>query len=185
MATYDGRIIAYLASGTAASRPSAPNIDPAACGFYVATDTAVVSAFTVADGWQDIGGGGGAVLSLNGLTGAVSITSPDGSLLVGTSGSDVTVELPSAPTCNETQVGASASAVELLALNANRVSATLYNASGQTLYIGSDNTVTAGTYLWNVPPGNNWTLPIKYTGALYGIWDPGASGQANIGEFVT
>src|ERR1700683_5478723 len=168
MSVYSGRIIDYLGYGLAASRPSAPPTDPLGTALWWSYDTLELDLYDWnTSSWKVISSGGaGGVVSLNSLTGALSVTSPDGSITVGTSGSDVTVELPVAPTCNETQVAASASAVELLASNALRVAAVLYNSSGQTLYIGSDNTVTTGTYLWNVPPGTNWTLPVKYTGAL-------------------
>ena len=87
------------------------------------------------------------------------------------------------------QVAASTSSVRtLLAAGTNaRVGVTIWNQSQGKLYIGFVNTVTAGpsgTASWVVEAGGLFVLPIRYTGALYGIWDETLSGdQANVAAF--
>jgi len=77
-APYAGSVTAYLASGLIAARPATPNIYPGTIALWWATDTDVLSVYD-GGGWADVtGGGGGAVSSVNGDTGAVIVLQPIG-----------------------------------------------------------------------------------------------------------
>jgi hypothetical protein len=47
----------YLGSGLAAARPATPNISSSGCALWYSTNTDVASIYTVADGWNSVGGG--------------------------------------------------------------------------------------------------------------------------------
>jgi len=89
-------------------------------------------------------------------------------------------------TATATQTSADVTAQHLLSSNAARVGATIWNQSGSALYLGFTSGVTAGptgNASWVIQPGSVWTMPIAYTGDIYGIWDQ-AEGQANVAEFT-
>jgi|SRR6185437_5158670 len=83
-----------------------------------------------------------------------------------------------------TNVAAATSATQILAARAARVGVVLNNLSQDNLYVGLSSSVAAsGTaVLWKIPGGGQWTLPVAYTGALYGIWD-GTDSGVNVCDF--
>lgn len=82
-----------------------------------------------------------------------------------------------------TSVAASTSSVSLLAANADRVEAIVRNDSNQELYIVLGATATTSAAI-KLKKDDVFVIE-KYTGAISGIWDTGASGFARIEETTT
>lgn len=83
-------------------------------------------------------------------------------------------------------VADSASSVTILASNANRLGATVYNDSSATLFLLLGSTVASATnYTCKVVANGYYEVPFGYTGQLTGIWasDPG-DGAARVTELV-
>lgn len=88
-------------------------------------------------------------------------------------------------TCAESSVSSSATSVELVAANANRIGLTVHNNSTQALYLrpGSDAaTTSAGGYQVKIAADGYWEMdqPI-WTGAIQAIW-ASANGGASVTE---
>lgn len=95
-----------------------------------------------------------------------------------TSGSLTTTEA-GAGTGTRTQVADNASDVSLLAANASRKGATVFNDSSALLYLGLGTTaVTTSNYTAKVFPGGYFEAPYRFTGEIRGIWatDPNDGG---------
>ncbi len=86
-----------------------------------------------------------------------------------------------------TSVNASTSSVTLLAANAARKGATIWNSSTATLYVDLDTssgaTASATDYTVTLGPGDYYEVPYDYTGIILGIWDV-ATGKALIRELL-
>jgi hypothetical protein len=82
-----------------------------------------------------------------------------------------------------TQVDASTTPVTIQVSNKARVGLTLVNDSTSALYLGISREVTTTDALWVVGPRASWTLPLAYTGAVWGLWNV-ATGEANVTEFT-
>lgn len=69
-----GRIVDYLAAGTAAARPASLSLTTGACGVYYATDTDVTSIW---DGsiWNTVGGGGSGTVTSVAVAGGTGLSS--------------------------------------------------------------------------------------------------------------
>ncbi|MBG1268253.1 hypothetical protein [Nostoc sp. WHI] len=67
--------------------------------------------------------------------------------------------------------------------NTNRQSLTIFNSLTQTVYIDVTSSVSVTNYMVPIPAGGFYELPIKYTGAFYGIIASG-TGSVEIREFV-
>lgn len=79
-------------------------------------------------------------------------------------------------------VAGSASSVTLLASNASRLQAMLFNDSAAALYIKFGATASTSSFTVKVAAGGYFELPHPcYTGVLDGIWDS-ATGNARITE---
>lgn len=90
---------------------------------------------------------------------------------------------PSASTLGT--VAGSATSVTLLASNANRRGAIVWNESTATLYVALFSTASTSSYTWQVAPGGYLELPQPcYTGAIAGIWSA-ANGFARVTELST
>lgn len=83
-----------------------------------------------------------------------------------------------------TSVSYSATSTTLLASNANRVLATIFNESAKTLYVKLGATASATSYTIPIFPNSYWELPLSYTGIIDGIWASGGSGAARITELT-
>lgn len=88
-------------------------------------------------------------------------------------------------TSTQSTVADSATNVTLLAANAKRTGATIFNDSTATLYVKLGATATTTSYTTKVVTGALYELPFGYTGQVDGIWasDPG-DGAARITEFI-
>lgn len=81
-----------------------------------------------------------------------------------------------------TAVASSSTAVDLLAANAARAGATVYNAADTDLFIRLGGTATLGVYGVRVPPNGYYETPYRYTGLLSGIWSGTPTGDALVTE---
>src|SRR6185312_10670633 len=133
---------------------------------------------------------------IEGIEGASGLSNPGAGISVrqvvaladGTDGTAqfARVDADRSATATASQTAGATTAQHLLSSNAARVGATIWNQSGSALYLGFTSGVTAGTTgnaSWVIQPGSVWTMPIAYTGDIYGIWDQ-AEGQANVAEFT-
>jgi hypothetical protein len=84
-------------------------------------------------------------------------------------------------TTSVSSVAASASSVALLASNTNRLGATIYNDSNQTLYVQLGATASTTSFVVKMNKDDYYEIPFNYTGVINGIWSS-ASGSARIVE---
>lgn len=80
-----------------------------------------------------------------------------------------------------TNVAASASNVTVLALNAQRRGATIYNDSTVVLYLKLGATASATSFTVKMQPDGYFEVPAGYTGIIDGIW-ASATGSARVTE---
>lgn len=90
-------------------------------------------------------------------------------------------------TSAQSSVTGAAADTTILASNANRLGATVYNeqaAGGATLYLLlASGTSSVTNYSVQLGPSGFYELPFGYTGILKGIWSA-ASGAARVTEFT-
>lgn len=81
-------------------------------------------------------------------------------------------------------VASSASSVTVLAANAARIGAAVYNDSTQILYLllVTGGTASSSVYTVQMAAASYYEVPAYYTGALIGIW-ASANGNARVTEF--
>ncbi len=96
----------------------------------------------------------------------------------------LTTTTAKATTPAQSTVAASASNVALLALNANRLGATIFNDSASaTLYVKLGTAASTSSYTAQLFPSGYYEIPYNYTGAIEGIWSA-AVGNARITELT-
>jgi len=108
--------------------------------------------------------------------GAVSLASIDTKLTA-----PLVTKPAGATTGTLTNVGGSASSVTLLAANANRKGATIFNDSSATLSVKFGATASATSFTVQLVSGAYYEVPYGYTGILDGIWTS-ATGNARVTE---
>lgn len=88
-------------------------------------------------------------------------------------------------TTTQSNVAATLSAsTTLLAANANRLNAVIFNDSTTgTLYVSENNTATTTQHTFQVLPGQGWQVTSGYVGIVTGVWSV-ASGSARATEYV-
>jgi hypothetical protein len=86
-------------------------------------------------------------------------------------------------TGTQTSVASSASNVTLLASNASRKGATIYNDSNKTLYVKFGATASTTSFAVQLGAGSYMEVPFGYTGIIDGIWTS-VNGSARITEFT-
>jgi hypothetical protein len=123
----------------------------------------------------------------NGQQGALQQDSSQNLLVkINASGATVTTKETTSATATNTNVASSATSVTILASNANRLGATVFNDSTQVLYLNlAGNTASATNYTVQLGPNNYYELPAAhlYTGAITGIW-ASANGNARVTELT-
>jgi hypothetical protein len=82
-----------------------------------------------------------------------------------------------------TTVAGNASNVTLLASNANRLGATIFNDSVASLYVKFGATASVTSFTIRMSSGSYYELPFNYTGQIDGIWSA-ATGSARITEIT-
>jgi hypothetical protein len=139
---------------------------------------------------------------LDGVEGLLTTIDADTGALAGTvSGSEVQVDvvgalpagtnnigdvdvlsLPKVATETQSNVPSSATSVTLLASNASRKCASIYNDSTQVLYVKFGATASATSYKVAMAAGSYYEFPEPcYTGVVDGIWSS-ANGNARVSE---
>jgi hypothetical protein len=87
-------------------------------------------------------------------------------------------------TGTESNVASSATDITILASNASRVGATIYNDSTAVLYVLLSNaTSTTSLFTVKVASGGYYEVPFGYTGIVTGFW-ASATGNARVTEMT-
>jgi len=82
-----------------------------------------------------------------------------------------------------TSVASSASNVTLLAANANRVFASIYNESSKTVYVKMGSGASNTSYSIFLMPNSYWEVPSDWTGQIDAVWSA-ANGSARVTELT-
>ena len=94
---------------------------------------------------------------------------------------DVT-RLPRASSSAITSVNDTATSTTLLASNANRLGAMVYNDSTVDLYLKLGATASTSSFTVKMVAGSYFEVPFGYAGIIDGIWSSDASGKALLTE---
>ena len=81
-----------------------------------------------------------------------------------------------------TNVAGSTSNVTLLASNANRLGASIYNDTNKDLYLKLGATASTSSFTVVVPRRGLYEVPFGYPGIIDGLWASGVSGAALVTE---
>jgi hypothetical protein len=112
-----------------------------------------------------------------------SITVDVGTALPAGSNNIGDVDIAGSASATLATVSASVSSVSLLASNAARRMAVIYNDSAAVLYVKFGATASLTSFTVAIPPYGYFEMPVPaYTGALDGIWSA-ASGAARVTEY--
>jgi hypothetical protein len=84
-----------------------------------------------------------------------------------------------------TSVGDSATSVTLLAANADRLGATLYNNSNASCYVKFGATASLTDFSVAMSPGGYFEVPFGHRGIIDGIWAADAGGSMLVTEFTS
>ena len=98
-------------------------------------------------------------------------------------GGTVTTKETRAATSGVTSVAASATSVTVLASNANRLAATVFNDSTALLYLKLGATASSTSHTVQIQPNGYYEVPGLYTGIIDGIW-ASATGNARVTELT-
>lgn len=124
-------------------------------------------------------GGGGAASSSGGGSTDVSALALEATLL------DVLAALQvKSGTATLSNVADTATSTTLLASNADRLGASVYNDSTVALYLKLGTTASATSFTIKLQPDDYYEVPAGYTGRIDGIWASDASGSARITELT-
>jgi hypothetical protein len=88
-----------------------------------------------------------------------------------------------AATATLSNVSSSATVVTILALNASRLGACVFNDSNKVLYLKFGSGASATSFTVRVPALGNYEVPFGYTGVLTGLWDS-VNGSARVTELT-
>jgi len=95
-----------------------------------------------------------------------------------------TVGIGAAPaTSTVTSVAAAIASTQLLAANAARVGASIYNDSAAEMYLKHGAGASNVSFSVDMLPGSYYEIPYGYTGVIHGIW-ASATGSARVTEFT-
>lgn len=95
-----------------------------------------------------------------------------------------------ASTATANNVNYNAASVTLLAANAARKGATIYNGTDKVLHLSFQGTATVDNSVQDLSPevtslnGGYYEVPFGYTGIITGIWEAAGAGKANITEIT-
>lgn len=100
------------------------------------------------------------------------------------SGTVLPIKASRSSAATKANVSASASSVTILALNTNRLGASIYNDSSAILYLDtSGGTATSTSHTLAMAANSYFELPFNLTGLITGIW-ANATGAARIVEYT-
>ena len=97
--------------------------------------------------------------------------------------SAIATSAPQSSTATRTDVAGSAVSVTVLASNASRKGATIYNDSTKKLYAKFGVTASTSDFTVLLDPGSYYEVPFGYTGRIDGIWSA-ANGFARLTELT-
>jgi hypothetical protein len=89
-----------------------------------------------------------------------------------------------ATTSAVTSVASSTSNTTVLASNASRVFASIWNGSNKLMYAKLGTTASTSSYSIQILPGSYWEVPNDYTGEIDAVWANGTSGNALVTELT-
>lgn len=98
-----------------------------------------------------------------------------------TTGTPLPTKETRSATPTQSSVASSATNVTVLALNANRLGATVYNDSTQILYLKLGATASTTSHTIQMAAGSYYEVPFAYTGIIDGLW-ASANGNARVTE---
>jgi hypothetical protein len=98
--------------------------------------------------------------------------------------SAVAIQPPKAGTATRSDVTSVATTTTILAANANRLGAVIYNDSTKLLYLKFGATASLTDFTVVLRQGDNYEVPFNYTGRIDGIWSA-ANGAARMTELTT
>lgn len=82
-------------------------------------------------------------------------------------------------------VTAAATDIQILASNANRLGASVYNDADKDLYIALGTAAASLTsFTQKIAPGGMYEVPFNYTGVVRGIWATSPTGSARVTEYT-
>jgi hypothetical protein len=96
----------------------------------------------------------------------------------------VTITLPVVATTAVTSVASSAASVTLLASNASRRGATIYNDGNFNLFVKLGTTASLTSFTVRLGNGSYYEVPFGYTGRIDGIWSGANATTARITELT-
>lgn len=83
-----------------------------------------------------------------------------------------------------TSVASATSSTSILASNASRILATIYNGANKTMYLALASTASTTSYTIQMDANSYFELPADYTGAISAVWANGVSGNALVTELT-
>lgn len=89
-----------------------------------------------------------------------------------------------AATSSVTSVAQSTSNTVLLAANSTRVFASIYNNTGQKMFIKLGTTASTTSYSIQLMPNSYWEVPNDYTGEIDAVWSGNGSNNALVTELT-
>lgn len=87
-------------------------------------------------------------------------------------------------TCTLANVAYSATNQTLLASNAARLGATIFNDADRDLYVKFGTTASATSFNVKMAAGSYFEVPFAYTGIIDALWASGGAGSARVGELT-
>lgn len=113
-----------------------------------------------------------------------AISSASAPVVIASDQAAVQIKQTKSATGTQSIVASSATDVTILASNANRLGASVYNDSTQILYLLLSNATSSSTvHSVQVGVGAYFEVPAWYTGVLKGLW-VSANGSARVTEFT-
>lgn len=95
-----------------------------------------------------------------------------------------TITVDKSTASNITSVAGAISNTSILASNANRVLATIFNAANKIMYVALGGTASLSSYSVQIANNSYWELPVTYTGAISAVWASGVTGNALVTELT-
>lgn len=99
-------------------------------------------------------------------------------------GGNLRVVTNKAGTSAVTSVAQATSNTVILASNTSRVFASVYNETGQKMYIKLGTTASVTSYTIQLMPNSYWEVPNDYTGEIDAVWQGSGSGNARVTELT-
>lgn len=147
---------------------------------------ATAASLSVLDDWDETDR-----CKVNIIAGQVGVQGGSGAITALTQRTVIATDQPTLPvkeirsaTTAVTSVNDTASNVTLLASNANRLGATVYNDSTVELYLKLGATASATSFAVKMAAASYYEVPFGYTGIIDGIWVSDAAGAARITELT-